>query len=47
MVLKKKSKNFFFFFVCFYLGKTDMVLGKKGGYFQLGMGPNIEMGSYL
>ena len=31
---------FFFFFYSSYLGKSDIVLGKKGGYFQLGMVPN-------
>ena len=30
------------FFVTFLnWGKTDMVLGGKGGYFQLGMGPKF------
>ena len=25
------------------LGKSDMVLGKKGGYFRLGMGPGQKI----
>ena len=40
---KKSKKKIFFFFLLFLniLGKTDMVLGKKGGYFRLGIGPKF------
>ena len=36
---KKKKKKIIFFLL--FLGKSDMVLGKKGGYFRLGMGPKF------
>ena len=42
----KKKKIFFFYFSLF--GKYGHGIGKKGGYFQLGMGPKfrpLEMGT--
>ena len=42
MVSKKKGKKsiFFFFFTFLYLGKTDMVLGKKVAIFDWDWGRN-------
>ena len=37
---KKKKKNFFFFLL-FLIGKIRHGIGKKGGYFGLGMGPKF------
>ena len=38
---KKKKKIVFFVFLLFLIGKIRHGIGKKGGYFQLGMGPKF------
>ena len=38
---KNKEKKKFFFFLLFLIGKIRHGIGKKGGYFRLGMGPKF------
>ena len=40
--VKKQNRNIFFiFFITFLIGKSKHAIGKKGGYFPLGMGPKF------